>query len=126
MIIFDCNGVLVDSEPIAAAVAAEEFTRAGIPLTPELVLRFFFGRRPADMIAMVEAAAKCKLPPSFAGRRVFDHDTVARLNPHPRCDMEEEVRRGLPVGNVGCGKHVIEEPGKPCRRETCANAIERC
>ena len=77
VIIFDCNGVLVDSEPIAAAVAAEEFTRAGIPLTPELVLRFFFGRRPADMIAMVEAAAKRKLPPSFAGR--LTAAIVARL-----------------------------------------------
>jgi HAD superfamily hydrolase (TIGR01509 family) len=72
-----CNGVLVDSEPIAAAVAAEEFTRVGIPLTPELVLRFFFGRRPADMIAMVETAGNCKLPPSFAGR--LTAATVARL-----------------------------------------------
>ena len=77
VIIFDCNGVLVDSEPIAAAVAAEEFSRVGIALTPELVLRFFFGRRPADMIAMVEAAAKCKLPPSFASR--LTAAIVARL-----------------------------------------------
>jgi beta-phosphoglucomutase-like phosphatase (HAD superfamily) len=37
MVIFDCNGVLVDSEPIAAAVAAEEFTRAGFPLTAEII-----------------------------------------------------------------------------------------
>ena len=65
MIIFDCNGVLVDSEQIAATVAAEEFTRIGIPLTPALVSRFFFGRRPADMFAMVEAASGRKLPPSF-------------------------------------------------------------
>ena len=65
MIIFDCNGVLVDSEQIAATVAAEEFTRIGIPLTPPLVSRFFFGRRPADMFAMVEAASGRKLPPSF-------------------------------------------------------------
>jgi beta-phosphoglucomutase-like phosphatase (HAD superfamily) len=77
VIIFDCIGVLVDSEPIAAAVAAEEFTRVGIPLTPELVLRFFFSRRPADMIAMVEAAGKCKLPPSFASR--LTAAIVARL-----------------------------------------------
>jgi beta-phosphoglucomutase-like phosphatase (HAD superfamily) len=33
VIIFDCNGVLVDSEPIAAAVAAAEFARIGIPIT---------------------------------------------------------------------------------------------
>jgi HAD superfamily hydrolase (TIGR01509 family) len=65
VIIFDCNGVLVDSEQIAATVAAEEFTRIGIPLTAALVSRFFFGRRPADMFAMVEAASGRKLPASF-------------------------------------------------------------
>ena len=62
VIIFDCNGVLVDSEQISAAVAADEFTRAGIPITPELVTRYFIGRRPADMFAMIEAATKRKLP----------------------------------------------------------------
>ena len=66
MIIFDCNGVLVDSEQVATAVAAEEFARIGIPLTPELVMRHFFGRRPADMIAVVEAAIGRKLPANFA------------------------------------------------------------
>jgi beta-phosphoglucomutase-like phosphatase (HAD superfamily) len=40
VIIFDCNGVLVDSERIAAAVAADEFMRVGIPITPELVTRY--------------------------------------------------------------------------------------
>jgi HAD superfamily hydrolase (TIGR01509 family) len=65
VVIFDCNGVLVDSEPIAAAVAAREFARAGIAVTPELVARHFFGRRPADMFATIEAAARRKLPPGF-------------------------------------------------------------
>jgi HAD superfamily hydrolase (TIGR01509 family) len=68
VIIFDCNGVLVDSEPIAAAVAAHEFMRCGIPVTPEIIGRYFFGRRPADMIATVEAATRCKLPQNFALR----------------------------------------------------------
>ena len=66
MVIFDCNGVLVDSEPIAASVAAREFMRAGIPVTPEIVARYFFGRRPAAMFAAVEAAIGRKLPPNFA------------------------------------------------------------
>ena len=65
MIIFDCNGVLVDSERIAAAVAADAFMRAGFPLTPELVTRYFFGRRPADMFAAVETVTKRQLPPNF-------------------------------------------------------------
>jgi HAD superfamily hydrolase (TIGR01509 family) len=66
LIIFDCNGVLVDSERIAAAVAAESFNRIGIPLTADLVIRYFFGRRPADMFATVEKAMQRSLPPDFA------------------------------------------------------------
>lgn len=66
VIIFDCNGVLVDSEELAATVAANEFTRVGIPITSELVIRYFFGRRPADMFAAVEAATHRKLPANFA------------------------------------------------------------
>jgi HAD superfamily hydrolase (TIGR01509 family) len=66
MVIFDCNGVLVDSESIAAAVAAEEFTRAGFPLTPDIVSRYFTGRRSADMLAAVEGATRRKLPANFA------------------------------------------------------------
>jgi HAD superfamily hydrolase (TIGR01509 family) len=65
VIIFDCNGVLVDSEPIAAAAAAEEFTRAGFPITPDIIARYFFGRRPADMFAAIETATKRKLPEDF-------------------------------------------------------------
>jgi beta-phosphoglucomutase-like phosphatase (HAD superfamily) len=65
VIIFDCNGVLVDSEEIAAAVVAEELTRAGIAITPQLVMRYFSGRRPADMFAMIEAATRSKLPANF-------------------------------------------------------------
>jgi HAD superfamily hydrolase (TIGR01509 family) len=66
VVIFDCNGVLVDGEPIAHAVAAEEFVRAGVPLTPDLVARFFAGRRPADMFAIVEKATGRKLPQNFS------------------------------------------------------------
>jgi len=65
VIIFDCNGVLVDSEEIAAAVAAEELTRAGIAITPQLVMRHLSGRRPADMFAMIEAVTGSKLPANF-------------------------------------------------------------
>jgi beta-phosphoglucomutase-like phosphatase (HAD superfamily) len=39
LVIFDCNGVLVDSEPIAVAVLVEAFRRVGVaarrrPLRP--------------------------------------------------------------------------------------------
>jgi HAD superfamily hydrolase (TIGR01509 family) len=66
VVIFDCNGVLVDSEPLATAIVSQEFMRAGFPLTPDIVARYFTGRRPTDMFAEVEAVAGRKLPPDFA------------------------------------------------------------
>ncbi len=65
MIIFDCNGVLVDSEPIATAVAAEAFRNIGIDITPETMARYFAGRRPVDMFADIEAASGVRLPAKF-------------------------------------------------------------
>jgi len=66
LVIFDCNGVLVDSEPIASAVLAEALTRAGIAVSADVVARRFHGRRPVDIFAAVEAATGKKLPPAFA------------------------------------------------------------
>jgi HAD superfamily hydrolase (TIGR01509 family) len=66
VVIFDCNGVLVDSEPLATAIVSQEFMRAGFALTPDIVARYFTGRRSADMYADVETAAGRKLPADFA------------------------------------------------------------
>src|ERR1700731_1895684 len=66
MVIFDCNGVLVDSEPIVSAVLAESLTRAGFPANADGLARRYHGRRPADVFASVEAATGRKLPPNFA------------------------------------------------------------
>ena len=66
MFIFDCNGVLVDSESIVAEVASTELTHAGFVVGPDIVARFFAGRRPIDMLADIEAATQRKLPPDFA------------------------------------------------------------
>jgi HAD superfamily hydrolase (TIGR01509 family) len=82
MIIFDCNGVLVDSETIATAVAAEAFQRVGINMTPDMVARYFTGRRPADMVAEVEKAAGVQLPPKFES--VLSAATLVRLSQEVR------------------------------------------
>jgi HAD superfamily hydrolase (TIGR01509 family) len=66
VVIFDCNGVLVDSEPLATAIVSQEFMRAGFALTPDIVARYFTGRRQSDMFAEVEIAAGRKLPAGFA------------------------------------------------------------
>lgn len=66
MVIFDCNGVLVNSEPIATAVLTEAFAGVGVRLTADMVARQFHGRRPADIFAAVEAATGRKFSSQFA------------------------------------------------------------
>jgi HAD superfamily hydrolase (TIGR01509 family) len=77
VVIFDCNGVLVDSEPIASAVLAEALARVGVTLSAEAVARRFHGRRPADIFATAERITKRALPPNFAAN--FAAETLRRL-----------------------------------------------
>jgi HAD superfamily hydrolase (TIGR01509 family) len=77
LVIFDCNGVLVDSEPIAAAVLAEAFKRVGMVLSVETMTRRFHGRRPADIFAAVEAATGKRLPSDFSA--TVAAETLLRL-----------------------------------------------
>ncbi len=43
LIIFDCDGVLVDSEPITNRLLAEDLTRRGLPMTTEACIDAFVG-----------------------------------------------------------------------------------
>jgi hypothetical protein len=54
VIIFDCDAVPVDSGLIATAVATDAFSGIVIPLSPVLISRYFFGRRPADVFTAVD------------------------------------------------------------------------
>jgi HAD superfamily hydrolase (TIGR01509 family) len=77
VVIFDCNGVLVDSEPIASAVLADALGRVGLTLTADAVARRFHGRRPADIFGIVERSIKRSLPPDFAANVAAE--TLRRL-----------------------------------------------
>jgi HAD superfamily hydrolase (TIGR01509 family) len=77
VVIFDCNGVLVDSEPITSAVLADALRRVGLALTADDVARQFHGRRSADIFAVIEKATKRALPADF--RANVAGDTLRRL-----------------------------------------------
>ena len=65
LIIFDCDGVLVDSEIIASAVDAELLGKAGYKITPAEVNRRFAGLTSHEIAAMVEAEMGHPLPETF-------------------------------------------------------------
>ncbi len=54
-ILFDCDGVLVDSEPITNGVLRDMLEESGWTLTPQECMRIFIGKAVRDERAAVEA-----------------------------------------------------------------------
>jgi HAD superfamily hydrolase (TIGR01509 family) len=65
LIIFDCDGVLVDSEVISCRAHAETLTRHGYPITADQVFDRFLGRSLHQASLEVEAALGRSLPDDF-------------------------------------------------------------
>lgn len=66
LIIFDCDGVLVDSERLACETYAAIFTRAGYPLTSADVQARFLGRSLQSTLTSIETEFGRPLPVDFA------------------------------------------------------------
>ncbi|MBO1111823.1 HAD family hydrolase [Bordetella petrii] len=54
-VLFDCDGVLVDSEPITARVLAAMLGELGWPITPDDALRIFVGKTVQDEAPLIQA-----------------------------------------------------------------------
>lgn len=54
-VLFDCDGVLVDSEPITNGVLRDMLAESGWVLTPAECLRLFIGKAVKDERALIEA-----------------------------------------------------------------------
>jgi HAD superfamily hydrolase (TIGR01509 family) len=65
LVIFDCDGVLVDSEVISCRAHAETLTRHGYPITAGQVLVRFLGVSDREARQTVEAELGRKLPEDF-------------------------------------------------------------
>jgi HAD superfamily hydrolase (TIGR01509 family) len=65
LVIFDCDGVLVDSEPILNRIFAETLTEAGFPMTFEEVNQQFMGKSLATCLQIIEETHGRPLPTNF-------------------------------------------------------------
>jgi HAD superfamily hydrolase (TIGR01509 family) len=66
LVILDCDGVLVDSEPISNRILAERLTAIGLPTTTEASIRDYMGRSWATCAALIEQRLGRPLPDGFA------------------------------------------------------------
>src|SRR3954454_13384884 len=67
LVIFDCDGVLVDSERIAVRIDAIVLERLGWPLSEAEIIERFVGRSEAYMSGEIEAAIGRSLPAGWEG-----------------------------------------------------------
>ncbi|QPF86150.1 HAD family hydrolase [Bradyrhizobium genosp. L] len=64
LVIFDCDGVLVDSEELSCRCLSEALGRAGVAVSTEQVLVLFLGRSTAAVIDYCQSLGQ-PLPPDF-------------------------------------------------------------
>lgn len=79
-VLFDCDGVLADSEALVNRMIAVDLTARGWPLTAEQAGETFLGMALPDMLPMIEARVG-PLPPRWG------HDLSARIS----CALLAEV-----------------------------------
>jgi HAD superfamily hydrolase (TIGR01509 family) len=65
LVIFDCDGVLVDSERLAVRVEAEYLAELGWPLTQAEIVERFMGHTDEYMDEAIEAQLGGRLPPDW-------------------------------------------------------------
>ena len=65
LVIFDCDGVLVDSEPLANSELAAMLTDLGLPTTREESMAAFMGRAWDSITPLIEARLQAPLPEGF-------------------------------------------------------------
>ncbi len=113
LVIFDCDGVLVDSEVISCRAHSETLTRYGYPITADQVLERFLGVSDREARLMIETETGRKLPDDFETQvkqatlqfyagdlRAISHvgDAIAAIG-LPKCvassGTPEKIRHGL-------------------------------
>jgi HAD superfamily hydrolase (TIGR01509 family) len=137
LVIFDCDGVLVDSEVLSNGLLAEMMTELGHAMTTEEALQKFSGRSLADVLALAESILGRPIPEDLGrhyGQRLSERlrhelkpivgakEAVAAL-PYPRCVASsstfERIRLSLDVTGLAplFGDHIFSATqvanGKP-------------
>ncbi|WP_448028455.1 HAD family hydrolase [Bradyrhizobium liaoningense] len=104
LIIFDCDGVLVDSEVISCRAHADVLTRHGYPITSKQVFERFLGRSTKQANLEIETELGRKLPEAYHGDlqdelfRSFEADLEAIRGIH---DVLDVVTQAVCVASSG-------------------------
>ena len=100
LIIFDCDGVLIDSEGVASTLIATELTTLGWPMTTQQSMDIFLGMSITDMEPIIETHLARKLPANWraelAAKLVIVLSEQAKIIPGAREMLERVTAMGIP------------------------------
>jgi HAD superfamily hydrolase (TIGR01509 family) len=102
LVIFDCDGVLVDSEPISNRVLAEALTAEGLPTTPLEALAEYKGLLLSDVLARAEAKLGHALPQGWVAAYERERIVAFRRDLAPVPGAAEAVQRVSAAGISVC------------------------
>lgn len=108
-VIFDCDGVLVDSERLIQEVDMAMIAELGWPITREEILSEHLGRTSAEVAANIERHLGRALPPDFGPRRDAAYATAFRTSlvevPGVRSAVRELQETGWQTCVASSGSH---------------------
>jgi HAD superfamily hydrolase (TIGR01509 family) len=102
LVIFDCDGVLVDSEVISNEVLARRLTREGLPTTLGEARRDYQGLLLADIRGRAEEKLGRSLPPGWLAEYEAERAEAFRHGLEPVPGAAEAVRRIKAAGLKVC------------------------
>lgn len=107
LIIFDCDGVLVDSEIIAARVEADMITDAGFPITAEEMMERFAGLTTRDVLLRLETVSQVPFQASLIDRIKVELDKRLSRDVKP-IDGAATAIRGTTIPYCICSNSPLE------------------
>jgi HAD superfamily hydrolase (TIGR01509 family) len=102
LVIFDCDGVLVDSESISNGVLAEMLSAEGLPTTLAQARRDYQGLLLAEVRTRAQEQLGRQLPEDWLGRYEQRRAAVFRAELQPVPDAAQAVRAVDAAGLAAC------------------------
>ncbi|GHB21807.1 haloacid dehalogenase [Pseudovibrio japonicus] len=96
LLIWDCDGCLIDSEWIGCKVEAESFTKAGYPISTEDMIARFCGVSAAEVFGQVKAET---------GRDIRHHDALLNQDEALKAAFEKDL---LPIAGIYDTLHELD------------------
>jgi HAD superfamily hydrolase (TIGR01509 family) len=93
LVIFDCDGVLVDSEPISIRVDALVLAEVGLQLSEQEIVDRFVGRSPSVMRQVIERHLGHALPNDWSARTRLRYAEAFERELRPIDGIEEALDR---------------------------------